>query len=308
VQCDFCHKIADVAVERVGWQHGRFAMTLLRPSRSRLQQAIGGQIFFGPLDDASRGDDVYSPLQSESRYCAACHEGIVFGVPVYSTYSEWLASPARAQGKQCQSCHMVPDGEMHNIAPGAGGLERAPETLASHDLLFGGKGAMLRRALHLTAEVLPQQEPDRARVLEIALRADQVGHQLPTGFIDRQLILIVEARDTHGQPVDLLDGPQLPAPVGPALADRPGILLAKLLTDTQGESPAPFWRAGVTVTDTRLLPGQPSVSRYQLPASARAVEVRLIFRRFWQEIARAKDWPQDDIVVIGRSIPLTSEP
>ncbi len=193
VQCDFCHKVADVAVDRVGWQHGRFAMTLLRPGDSRPQNGPGRQMFFGPLDDASRGDDVYSPLQSESRYCAACHEGVVFGVPVYSTYSEWLASPARAQGKQCQSCHMAPDGEMHNIAPGAGGIDRASETLASHALVPGGKAAMLRRALHLATEIVPDQEMPQSRVLEITLRADQVGHHVPTGFIDRHLILYVEA-------------------------------------------------------------------------------------------------------------------
>ena len=29
-----------------------------------------------------RGEDVYSPLYSQSRYCAACHEGTVFGVHV----------------------------------------------------------------------------------------------------------------------------------------------------------------------------------------------------------------------------------
>ena len=35
------------------------------------------------------------PLYSDSRYCAACHEGVVFGVPVYTTYSEWLRQPGR---------------------------------------------------------------------------------------------------------------------------------------------------------------------------------------------------------------------
>ncbi len=300
VQCDFCHKVQDVAIDRVGWQHGRFAMTLLRPASSR-------QVFLGPLDDANRGDDVYSPLQSESRYCAACHEGVVFGVPVYSTYSEWLASPAKAQGKQCQSCHMAPDGEMHNIAPGAGGSQRAPETLASHDLLPGGKAAMLRRALHLTAQVVSDDDPRSTRILEITLQADQVGHRLPTGFIDRHLILSVEARDVRGQPVEMVAGPRLPPPVGGALVDRPGVLWAKLLTDTQGESPAPFWRAGVTLADTRLAPGEPSASRYTLPAAAATVDVRLIFRRFWESVAREKDWPRDDILVIEKSLPLADK-
>src|SRR5262249_39760991 len=87
VHCDFCHKIAKANTEHIGFTHGRYGLELLRPSQ--------GQIFFGPLDDVDRGEDAYSPLYRESRYCASCHEGIVFGVPVYTTYSEWLESPAR---------------------------------------------------------------------------------------------------------------------------------------------------------------------------------------------------------------------
>jgi hypothetical protein len=46
------------------------------------------------------------------------------------------------------------------------------------------------------------------------------------------------------------------------------------------------------------------VSRYVLPASAATVDVKLIFRRFWESVAREKDWPQDDILVIERSFPV----
>jgi hypothetical protein len=298
VQCDFCHKIQDVAIEHVGLQHGRFAMSLVRPAVE--------QIFFGPLDDVSRGEDVYSPLQTESRYCAACHEGIVFGVPVYSTYSEWLASPARAQGKQCQTCHMAPSGELHNIAPGAGGLEREPHTLASHDMLPGGRAAMLRRALDMTAKLSPAAgKGGRAAILEVTLSAHDVGHRVPTGFVDRHLILSVEARDAAGRVVELVAGPRLPTPAGGQLAGRPGVLFAKLLTDTAGSSPAPFWRAGLEVSDTRLVVGQPRESRYTLPHGAVSVEVRVIYRRFWEVVAREKDWPADDIVVTQNVYSLT---
>src|SRR5207248_1591107 len=75
------------------------------------------QVFFGPLDDADRGDDAFSPLYKQSLYCASCHEGVVFGVPVYTTYSEWLASLAKKAGQQCQDCHMKPTGAMTNFAP-----------------------------------------------------------------------------------------------------------------------------------------------------------------------------------------------
>ncbi len=298
VQCDFCHKVQEVTVDRVGWQHGRFAMTLQRPAGER-------QVFFGPLDDAARGDDAYSPLQSESRFCAACHEGILFGVPVYTTYSEWLASPARQQGKQCQSCHMAPDGQLTNVAPGKGGIERAPETLASHDLLPGSRAAMLRRAIRLEVETLaPPAGNETPHVLRVSLRTEGVGHWLPTGFVDRHLILSIVVRDAEGSALDVPAGPRLPPAAGRALAGKSGVLLARLLTDLEGNAPAPFWRAGVTVSDTRLRPSETAESRYTLPNAAATVEVRLVFRRFWQEVASEKDWPSDEIVVAERILAL----
>jgi hypothetical protein len=116
VHCDYCHKVTGPAGGTVGLTHGRFGLRLLRPAQ--------GQLFFGSLDDVDRGEDTYSPFYRDSRYCASCHEGIVFGVHVYGTYSEWLESPARRQGKQCQDCHMAPTGRLSNVAPGHGGLVR----------------------------------------------------------------------------------------------------------------------------------------------------------------------------------------
>ena len=102
VHCDFCHKIRGVADGPLGLAHGRFNLKLLRPGAR--------QVFLGPLDDVNTGDDAFSPLYRDSRSCAPCHEGTLLGVPVYTTYSEWLASPDRLQGKQCQTCHMARQG------------------------------------------------------------------------------------------------------------------------------------------------------------------------------------------------------
>src|SRR5262249_50050791 len=119
VHCDYCHKIAGPEKGELGLTHGRYQLRLLRPKE--------GQLFFAPLKDVDRGEDAYSPFYRSSRYCAACHEGVVFGVHVYSTYSEWRQSPAAILGQQCQDCHMKPTGQMTNIAPGKGGIERNPQ-------------------------------------------------------------------------------------------------------------------------------------------------------------------------------------
>jgi hypothetical protein len=281
VHCDYCHKIADVGTGQLGLTHGRFNLQLLRPGR--------GQVFFGSLDDATRGDDAYSPLYRESRYCASCHEGIVFGVPVYTTYSEWRASPARRQGKECQSCHMRPTGQMTNIAPGHGGRERPPQTLASHRFFDPDQQTMLRRCIRLSAQLQPREA-------QIRIVAEDVGHRVPTGYIDRHLIVVARAWGTNGQPLKPSGGPTLPSAAG-ALQGQPGRLYAKLLHDEHGHSPAPFWDAEHDWVDNRLRPGEPDTLTLTFAADVARLQVRVLYRRFWEEVARSKGWPDRDIVV-----------
>ena len=198
VHCDYCHKIAGVADGKIGLTHGRFNLRLLRPDK--------GQVFLGPLDDATRGDDAYSLLYHDSRYCASCHEGVVFGVHVYGTYSEWRDSPAFRQGKQCQDCHNTPTGRLTNIAPGHGGVERDPKTLANHLFFDGNQEEMLRGCLRASAECRRNANGVRATV---RLGVEGSGHRVPTGFIDHHLILTVEGEDAAGKPVAVRDGPRL---------------------------------------------------------------------------------------------------
>jgi hypothetical protein len=300
VHCDFCHKVQDVDETHAGLTHGRFGMKLLRPTE--------GQLFFGPLDDVTRDEDVYSPLQKESRYCAACHEGTVFGVHVYSTYSEWLESPARRHGRSCQSCHMTPTGRTTNFAPGAGGVERDPATLASHSFLPGGREAMLRRCLNVDVEC--SRDGETASVV-VTITPRGVGHRVPTGFIDRHLILVVEPTGTNGkvnvqteadQGADAPRSPLnavLPDAVGEELAGKAGRLFAKLLADQRGR-PVPFWRSGAETVDTRLVPELANTSRFQFPNADR-VRVRLLYRSFWAEAAKEKGWPDETIAIYDRT-------
>lgn len=290
VHCDFCHKIQGLVVNDFGLTHGRFGFSLLRPS--------DGQLFFGPLDDVARGEDAYLPLQHESAYCASCHEGVVFGTHVYSTYSEWLDSPARTEGKSCQSCHMAPTGMMTNIAPEAGGIERDPATLASHTLLPGGRNAMLRKSLEVAVQGDAAGEFVACRV---TLTARNIGHRLPTGFIDRHLILVVQAFDTDDRELTLQAGPLLPKEAGRKLKGVPGRLFAKLLADADGNSPVPFWR-GSEAADTRLVPEQPVSTTFAFAGNLNSLRVQVLYRRFWNSVAEQKQWPDDTITVYDQFI------
>jgi hypothetical protein len=292
VHCDYCHKIVDAPTDKLGMRFGRDGLRLLRPAGQE-------QLFFGPLDDAHRPGEsfAYAPLYQESRYCASCHEGLVFGVHAYGTYSEWLDSPARRQGKHCQSCHMTPTGVLTNIAPGKGGIERDPRTLASHSFP-GGQEDMLRRCLRLSVKLHSEEKMVRA---EVEVRAEDVGHRVPTGFIDRHLLLVVEAFDAAGKPVPLRAGPRLPAAAGKDLAGVPGWLYARLLKDRDGRGPLPFWLPPAEVADTRLETGRPDRQTFTFAGGVAQVRTRLLYRRFWQEVADRKSWPDNEVRVVSRT-------
>jgi hypothetical protein len=291
VHCDFCHKIESVGDGELGLTHGRFNLNLRRPSQ--------GQLFFGSLDDVDRGEDSYSPLYKESRYCASCHEGVVFGVHVYSTFSEWQESPARREGKQCQTCHMKATGKLTNIAPDHGGIERDSQTLANHAFLAGSREEMLRACLHL--DVRTAREKDQVSV-KVTLEARDVGHRVPTGFVDRNLVLTLAARDAEGKAVPPRSGPKLSGLAGGQLAGQPGRLYAKQLRGFDGRQPAPFWRSDNTTDDSRLKPGEPDRSVFSFATETSFVTVRVVYRRFWPEVAAEKGWPDHEIVVAERVV------
>jgi hypothetical protein len=295
VHCDYCHKIAAVENGTLGLTHGRFNLKLLRPGPDADKTVH--QLTFGPLDDVDRGDDTYSPLYRESRYCASCHEGTVFGVPVYTTYSEWLESPARRDGKQCQTCHMRPTGTMTNFAPGHGGRERDPQALGNHRFFAPNQEEMLRKAVNVAAWL--DRTDDGVRVT-VAISAGDVGHRVPTGFVDRHLVLVVDGLDAAGKPLPAFSGPTLPALAGPEVG-RAGRVFAKLLTDGNGHGPVPFWRDDAQVTDNRLSPGKPEDLTFDFPAEVAAVRVRVLYRRFWPEVARVKHWPANEVTVFEQT-------
>jgi hypothetical protein len=299
VHCDFCHKISGVANGTFGLTHGRFNLKLLRPAPEADKTVH--QITFGPLDDVDRGDDGYSPFYRESRYCASCHEGTVFGVPVYTTYSEWLESPARQAGKQCQTCHMRPTGAMTNFAPGHGGHERDSRTLGNHRFFAPSQEQMFAQAVTVAAGLERGDNQVRAK---LRVGTGEVGHRVPTGFVDRHLVLVVEGTDVAGRPLRAITGPILPALAGPE-AGQSGRVYAKLVTDAAGRGPVPFWRDDAKVTDNRLIPGRTDDLTFGFPAELHAVRVRILYRRFWPEIAAMKHWPSEDRTVFEHTFSLS---
>ncbi len=284
VHCDYCHKIRELGQGEIGLTHGRFLLDVLRPKH--------GQLFFGPLDDVDRGEDAYSPFYRDSRYCAACHEGVLFGVRVYSTYSEWLDSPAARAGLHCQHCHMKPTGRMSNIAPGHGGLPRDAWTLGNHRFWDGSQLDMLRQSVRLTLQ------RDGRRVTT-RLVAENVGHRVPTGFVDRQLLLLVEAFDEKNQALAQVGGPRLPPAAG-GYAGRAGRIYARWPTNDEPEAPVAFWKTPLEIRDMRLIPHQPDQQRFEFADVPKRLRVRVLHRRFWPEPFGTPGGQSRDLVVLDR--------
>ena len=294
--CDFCHKIAAVRLDpSTGLPYenmpGIMSIELMRPSPER-------QIFFGPYDDVDVGPDTFLPLMKQSEICAPCHQASFWGVPIYQSFAEWLASPYPAEGKTCQSCHMKPDGVATNFAPGRGGLERDPGTIPTH--VF--PGASDETLLQNTAEmkVSTVENGDRLMVT-VSVTNTEGGHHIPTDSPLRQIFVVVTATDKQGNKLPLETGPVLPDWAGD-LAGEPGVYFAKILEQlwTEVSPTGAYWTQTRLIEDTRLPARETDSSTYVfvLPESSEiTVEVQLIFRRAFYELMQQKGWDTPDILM-----------
>jgi hypothetical protein len=308
--CDFCHKIAGVRLAPdTGLpppnMPGILSLEFTRPEAD-------AQLFFGPYDDVDVGPDTYSPLMKQSKVCAPCHNFSFWGVPIYQSFAEWRASSYPAEGKTCQSCHMKPDGVVTNFAPGRGGVERDPNTIATHHFPGAADTALLRDAV--TMNVGGARDTDRLRV-DVTIVNDNTGHHVPTDSPLRHLILLVEAADESGDPLIQRDGATLPDWCGVGDRDAgyyaglPGTAYAKVLEERwTGVSPtAAYWNMTRIVSDNRIAAGAAVTSGFTFEVPDRGevtVKVTLLFRRAFISLMDQKGWDVPDIAMAQQSLVL----
>ena len=301
VICDFCHKIADVDLSNLGTVYGINAIELRRPFPDR-------QLWFGPFND-SGPLDTFNPLMEKSELCAPCHACDFWGVPVYTSFPEWEASPYKEMGMQCQACHYRPDGVTTNVAPPPNkGRERDPVTIPSHMIMGEDNLSLHYQAANLS--ITASREADDRLVATVEVFNAFAGHDLPTGRPIRNIILLVSAFDGEGDELEFLGGDTVPRYGGTGggprdFAGRPGKMFAKILVDMMGNHPAPSWRQTMILSDTRIpaLGSDFSSYEFRLPKSATCatVEARLIYRRVFKEIADEKGLPLDDVLMTSES-------
>ena len=264
--------------------------------------------YCGPIRIRAKGN--YSSVRSmmsigarmrlaRSNATADCVQRVTKGMSSAFLYIRLTpnGSPARRkEGKSCQSCHMAATGRMTNVAPGHGGLDRDPKTLGNHRFFNINHEEMLAACLKLEAAA---HRTESGVSVEVGVRAEGVGHRVPTGFIDKQILLVVEGFAAGKESLSLpaMRGPRLPGEAGD-LASEPGKLFARILKDGQGNAPVPFWRAELNPPlDTRLEPGRTDRTAYLFPKETVRIRIRLIHRKFWHAVAEQKGWPDNDTLI-----------
>lgn len=306
VSCDFCHKVKDILSDN---NFPNFAdVKMARPP-------AGTKLMFGPYDDATFPGEIpefaYSPLFRSSRLCAACHDGMSWGVPAYETFSEWRQSEYSSKGIECQDCHMKSNEQLVRFAnEEAGGKLRTGARIASHSMMGHDRVRFMQEAVKMEGKTAIK---DGILTVEVNLANVGAGHALPTGQPIRNMILVISCADQRGEPLRFLAGEKVPY-WGDDLAGQPGKGFAKILmalneytkadllvatTNGLAEFPAPFWNRNRILSDNRIPPKGSDASTYlfRVPKEAGRITVKaqLIYRRAFKALADVKGWDFRDI-------------
>ncbi len=317
VGCDFCHKMVDVDTSAEGLPRPNLVPPHdgLGPAKTTMLRATTQPwLVFGPHEDVTFAKEPdmragHASILRSSRLCAACHEdstdprdqhgdfiGTYTGPASQLTYSEWLASPYAAEGVQCQDCHMPPVGT-DTMCSVPGVPRRDPSQIRSHTF-EGTTPAFLRRSAKLRTFTTITDDTLSVRVDVTNVGA---GHSLPTGVTLRNLILVVQATDRNGTPLEHLDDRVIPnwGGAGPRdqgnFAGLPGKGYARVLVDESLVENVLFTVA-VAAFDNRIPARATDTTTYTfaLPRDWRKrdvrVDTRLYYRRAFKPTASQRKW------------------
>ena len=301
VTCEACHKAA--SIERV------YNSGLVLDENGPLR---------GPIKDPVETgfhESEYSEMFDTSEFCGSCHDVIEQeGLVLESAFVEWEGSPAAAEGRNCQSCHMP------TYTGKAANLDGVPErdNLHSHrfigvDLpltddfiedpevleeIRGEVKALLASAGEIELAAVDTVSPGDVLDVSVTVRNLVDAHNLPTGAtFNRQLWIELTATDADGailyQTGHLDDngdlrmyGSELDAGGDPDLAT-----FQSKFFDKDGNRTVFPWRATEHVSDA-LSPLEERTIVYSVPTDAAttgpiSIEARLLFRQAPPFIVRA---------------------
>lgn len=342
ISCDYCHKVRKVMLDPTSPSSMAARLKRHTPPRGNTLLVLG------PYDDVvnSAMAAAYSPVFDQGRFCASCHAHFVplpsgsqwdrrtvysdaewagFGLsdeprlPVQTTYFEWKQWQAQLpdgdsnKGKTCQNCHMSWRKEMlpydNHVVDGHAremwGVYRDPRNIRPHHF-DGGTETQLQTALSMEIEGATD---DGRLTVNIFITNTNGGHWVPTGETMRSVMLVVNATDSSGKPLELVKGPRLPAWAGDDgraddFGNLPGAVFARVLEGRDGELHVPFWRATGIAFDTRIRPKTTETFAFEFalqdPDDEPTAEARLIYRPVVKPLAKSKKWLSADITIASR--------
>jgi hypothetical protein len=202
VTCAACHKV--VGLERVF--NGGHVLDG--------QAAMHGSIE-DPIPNAVHESE-FSPLHDRSEFCGGCHDVIErHGLRLESPYVEWSDSPAAADGRSCQSCHMptytgraasllgVPErDDLHTHRFLAAEVPLSDDFITDpqrRDEIREDVITLLRGAGSIGLASAEQVAAGGPLVLQVTVDNRIDGHNLPTGStFNRQMWIALTATDAAG--------------------------------------------------------------------------------------------------------------
>lgn len=201
VTCVVCHQATELERDH----NAGFVLDPTSPMRASLD---------APTPTSAHASTAGS-LQSSSELCASCHDVVeLSGLNLERPYEEWLTSPAGAEGRTCQRCHM-PTHE-GTVAPGGPSRDVHAHRFQGVDVplaegfldeaeraeVEAGVDALLRDVVSVELDAPTTVEAGETIDLRATVRSLLDAHGLPTGttFI-RQLWLELVVRDAEGRVV-----------------------------------------------------------------------------------------------------------
>jgi hypothetical protein len=271
VTCEYCHSIRDVTADG---------------PRYRAVVQIG-LVKSGPWKDATSPAHgaAYSRIHTSALLCAVCHEyRNRLGFPVVTTYDEWKDSPSGKGDLECQQCHMalvqgaVVDPRVKRDATHLVNLHAMP---GSHSV------SQLNRAL--TAKLDASRNGQNVDV-EVRVKNEGAGHDLPTGSPMRQMILEVRV-----------------ASAGVVIGTEKRTY-ARVLADADGnEIPAEyvaFMNAAKVLSDTRLAPDETRTERFSFKVPAgQTAQVDAIFHYAHAATADPENTDRIKFLELSKTLP-----
>jgi tetratricopeptide (TPR) repeat protein len=283
--CIVCHSI-----EEVGARHGNGEY-----------RAVIGEI---PLKAPAHNARVRRPLLATAELCGSCHKVSLTPEITHdhwlrgqNDYDAWHASAVSGHGvpsvwrpdatKRCQDCHMPLEPAPLGDLGAKNGMVRSHRFLAANSALphlRADADAERRVREMLAGAVSVDLAWHDGSTLDVILRARRVGHRFPGGTMDsNEVWVIVEALDDRGRVIARSGGLEPDGAVPPDAhlvraqpVDENGVPL--LARDPQHMRGMAF--------DAALLPSDPSVVRYAIPAKAARVRAILVYRKFSVAYAR----------------------